>query len=231
MARKKTKPVRAAWPLALTVLTQQEADQIDANVVHRNQVVVQYQRLVYKVACRLFKNSPLARRAGSIEALVSSGNMALMDAVRLYDPSHPSKAKFITYACWSIERRMLRDAGHESVVALPEKARLALAGRKAKATYLEEARRASYVRGLPACFDRVYGDEAAKIDDRLPAMERALHDLATPDRKLLAERFGFDGHEPSTYYVMADRRGVTKEAIRQRLLVVFKKLRKQVTSC
>lgn len=197
----------------------------------RQQQILQYEKLVYKIACRLYKHVPLARRAGSVEALVSSGNMALMDIVRLYNPDHPSKAKFITYAYISIRQRMLRDAAHEGVIDLPERLCLSLnrsdeEQRLRPVPFLEVARRAAHARPLPVGFDEAAAREPYRLDDRYEGIEKALDRLDRRDYTLLAERFGLGGQQPMNLRGMAKQRGVTKEAVRQRILTVLGKVKR-----
>lgn len=200
---------------------------LEMDLQDRNNKIVQYQALVHKIACRLWNSSALARRAGSLDALVSSGNLGLLDAVRLHDESRG--ANFMTYAYACIRGRMLRDAGQEAIIRLPEKVRMAMAGFKGSKRFLSQATKTKRVRHLCTNEDWLVAPEQ-DLDGQMDSHEKVsacLKTLSQEDQDLVTHRFGLEGHPPLLLRQLATHLGVSKEAVRQRLVVVLRKLRRR----
>jgi RNA polymerase sigma factor (sigma-70 family) len=196
------------------------------DVQERNELVLQWQPLVWKIALYLWNRYPSVRRIGSIEDLAGAGQLGLLDAIRLWDPQHPSKATRMTFFHRSITIRMLRDALADNLIAVPEYLRRQI--RKPQATehpFVEAARKALKIRHLADYFDKHCLPDEANEDRRIEGLHTAMRWLNRNERQLLAERFGLDGEAPSTFQEMADRRQRSRERMRQCLSRIYSKLR------
>ncbi len=195
----------------------------------RNALVKQWQPLVWKIAQRLWKYQPIVHKIGSLDDLVSEGQLALLDAIRCYNPEHASKAGPMTYFYRSISIRMFRAACLSNMIRIPEYVRQTMLGNSERGRqFVEAASKAAYVRRLPAKFDHF--DPA---EDRFPEvpfweLHQALEQLTSSERELINERFGLEGQQPHTYAEMGSKRQRSKERMRQKLSIVYKKLRNLV---
>jgi RNA polymerase sigma factor (sigma-70 family) len=199
----------------------------------RNDTVMQWQPLVWKTAKRLWNRHPLVHRIGSIDDLVQVGTLAVVEAIRCYNPDYRTKegrpVKFMTYVHRAVEVNMLREATSHTLVYVPEYIRKAIAGypTKARASYIEDGRRAMNTGYLPDYFQGVAKPERIE-DERVPSLEHALGFLGPDDRKLIMDRYGMAGQPPKSYREMGEERHLSKERIRQKLQAAYQRLREHM---
>lgn len=74
------------------------------------------------------------------------------------------------------------------------------------------------------------GYDLVEADMQLDALREGMEKLDEGDRKLLAMRFGFDGHEPQVYEKIAQEHGYSRERARQKIEVAARKLKLQVSA-
>jgi RNA polymerase sigma factor (sigma-70 family) len=156
-----------------------QADRVRERIVRSNL------RLVASIAKRH------SAKGVSFQALMSDGNMALLDAVEAFDYSRGNR--FSTYAGWAISRRFAR--------TIPE----------------EIYRMPSVDEEVLDAAARVEEDLTAPKPAAVAAgVTKALAELSERERVVLESRFGLGLREkPQTLAELGDLLGVTKERIRQ----------------
>jgi RNA polymerase sigma factor (sigma-70 family) len=164
----------------------------------RNHIVRSNLRLVPAIARRHYA------RGTNFPALVSEGNVALLDAVEAFDYSRGNR--FSTYAGWAISRRFARAVSEHNY-------RLTSVDDEV----LESAARVEVDFGAP---------QPAAV---AAGVVRALGELSERERIVLESRFGIGKHkEPRTLAELGARLGVTKERIRQIETQALERLRRIV---
>lgn len=165
----------------------------------RNEIVVRHLGLARHVAGRL-AHHPLAA-----EELYSEGCLALIDAIRSFDPDRGFR--FSTFAVACIRHRIFRRLKRDS-----RRARAGIAG--LAPTMSEDDR----------SLTRLDDDEqSARLRD-------ALTQLPTRQQRLLRLRFGLDpGGHPRSFRELAECEGLSKERIRQLVAAGIDRLRESLT--
>jgi RNA polymerase sigma factor (sigma-70 family) len=166
----------------------------------RNRIVRANLRLVASIAKRHYS------RGANAAALISDGNMALLDAVEAFDYSRGNR--FSTYAGWAIIRRFARTLPetHPHVTSIDEE-------------ILESTAKieVDYTALAPAVIKA--------------GVSRALANLSDREREVLESRFGLGRHaRPLTLAELGAVFGVTKERIRQIEIQALSRLKRVVES-
>jgi RNA polymerase sigma factor (sigma-70 family) len=161
----------------------------------RNEIVQEHLGLVRQVAGRL------ARNPDSAEELFAEGCLALVDAIRSFDPERGFR--FSTFAVSCIRHRLFRLLKRES--------RRARTGIPAAATTMSEDDRS---------LTRLDEDE---ISGKLHG---AIEELPPRQRRLVRLRFGLDrSGESRSFRELASRIGLSKERTRQIVAAALDRLR------
>ena len=215
--------------IPLVVLTAEELAELYRQ---RNATVLQWQPLVWKIAHKLWQHKPEVHRIGNVEDLVQVGSLAIMEAVRCYNPDYRTEdgqpVTFKTYLYRTIEQNMLREACAASLIYVPEYIRRELTGvsdRPARPEYVEQGYKALRCGHLSGYWDSPARPDYYQEDERIPFLQQAISFLQPDDRKLIIDRYGLDGQKPKTYDELARERGRTKERMRQRISRIYEKLK------
>ena len=151
----------------------------------RDHIVCSNLRLVMAIAKRHYGKKT------SFPALISDGNVALMDAVETFDYARGNR--FSTYAGWAIVRRFARTVPEENYRFTTVETEVLDVAAKVEVDYL-----------------------ATKPAVVVAGIARALSGLPERERVVLESRFGLGGREhASTLAEIGALFGVTKERIRQ----------------
>ena len=193
----------------------------------QNALILQYQPMLWKIAGNLIKKYARLRQQQVKEDLVQAGNLALLDACRLYRQDNPWKAKFITYAYRSVKQRMMREVEDSMLVCIPHGAvKRMMSGEKRYVRYIQQAQ--APIHSLPVELDRLASKESDREDYRMESVRRAVSKLPSKDKELLERRFGLWSGNTCTLASIAKDYGVSKEAVRQRFLTIYRRICKDM---
>ena len=193
--------------------------------------VLKHQAFVYHVVKRLYKTTGIVHWIPDQEDAVQLGFLALIRCVRGYQPAHKSKAKFMSYAAVAIERKLMDEATN-TTIHVPKKMLYRLGRHNRGLSGGMTAKEAAMVNRARNC--RAFVDEAlpgSVVDHRQPRQSwepellEAVASLPEKEWELVVEKYGLLGHDPHTLKELGTVRGVTRERIRQRLLVILAKIR------
>lgn len=183
----------------------------------RDELVQKFRPLAMLVARKMYESQDFVRRLGTLDDVTQEAMIGLLKAAELYNPTHGSKATFMTYAYRSVHNWIYRQGQAAGLIRIPCHIRVVD----------WEGIPTAYVPQIPEKYNaRQREEEESSVDH-----ERVLAALAKLDgdeRELVVLRFGLSGAEPLTMPEIGKVRGVSKEAVRQRLNKCFRKLAREL---
>lgn len=177
----------------------------------RHRLITAHLRFVVAIAARY------RDRGVPMDELVGEGNLGLVQAARLFDPSR--QVRFTTYAIHWIRRGILRAvASHHLAVHVPE-------GRKRRLRSFRELGALSLSAPIDPDGERTLEDTLAAPPAQGPLraverreaerrVRRALLSLGRREREVIGRRFGIAGGAPAALRTIGVALGVSGEAVR-----------------
>lgn len=205
-----------------------------------DRVICQHSQLVFRIALRLERRG-FATHWGQVEDLFQEGMIALMKAVKAYNPFREDGtykgAKFTSYACACIYRHLNRMVLEGGLIATPSNSHeanedelnekfnkaVALAYKKAQDVKSLSSKKSDKDE-LATFLEAPQEPDQLEYEENIQKLREALDKLHTRHKEVLSRRFGLD-REEETLLVIGEFLGVSKERARQLESAALNKLK------